>query len=965
MAFIGQRSAAIAQYHACRQVLSIEFGAEPDPATTALYEQVKTGALGKATPVEMTADRAIHDNVDPKGAFGTQVKGQARDALSTTPAQLAPPASTRDWGEAPAIGLFHGRQAELDQLAHWLVIERSRLVTVVGMGGMGKTALAARLTRAVADRFTVVIWRSLLNAPPLVEIIGSWLQLLAGNGLAPATASLDLLLNHLFELLRKRRCLLVLDNAESIMQGEVRAGYYRPGYEGYGQLFQRFGAGNHQSCLLITSREQPHIVARLAQTHATVHTLQLMGLTTEAGASMIKTCGIGGTTTQMARLIDHYSGNPLALMLVAETIQELYAGDLATFLREGAPIFDDIRNVLDEHIARLLPLERDILLWLAIERQPLSTQRLAENLQPPVPHHLLLEALVSLRRRSLLEKTNSAGTFALQNVVTEYVTHFLIEQIAREVEQGELILLKSHALLMAQAKAYVRQAQTRLILQPIADRLRVHFSPTELAACFKALLASLRTMADRRATYAGGNLLNLLLYLDIDPATYDFSQLAVWQADLQRADLPGLNLAQTDLRNSVFAQDFIGCHSLSFAPTGHLLAGGMTNGEIHLWRLADHQLDEVIKAHATRIWAIVFSPDGQMLASGSKDCTVRLWDIHTGQCRHTLSGHTDWVRAVAFHPNGRLVASGGHDQLVRIWDVRSGRTVHVLRNHTGWIMGLAFSPDGARLASAGTDQTVRLWDVETGEEQAVLYEHSACTVPLCFSPDSAILATASYDQTICLWDLSAHAGPNNPARPRILTGHKGAIYVTAFSTDGRYLFSAGHEELIYVWDVATGQRLHLLAGHSREVNALAVHPTGTMLATSETDTSTVYLWEIDAEPRPSHLFYGYRNWANAVAFHPHLPLLASAGPTEKVHLWDALTGQPLQTLRCENDIGLSLAFGSRPDSEDATLARGSTDHSIWVWPIHRQPAADQRAAPLILRTAGEVRAVAFSDGGRQ
>lgn len=975
LAYSGQRSAAIAQYRACRQVLSLELSAEPDPATTALFEQVKTGAMDKVIPVEVTGDQAINDKVNPSGILWTEEKGKERNILSSGPAEFASPPSMRDWGDAPEIGLFQGRQAELNQLAQWLVTEQSRLVTVVGMGGMGKTALAARLTRAIANHFPVVIWRSLLNAPPPVEIIGSWLQLLSGQGVGEATASLDLHLNHLFELLRERRCLLVLDNAESILQGEARAGHFRPGYEGYGQLFQRFGASNHQSCLLITSREQPHIVARLAQTHLTVHTLYLAGLANEAGATLLENCGVSGATAQIEQLIKYYSGNPLALMLVAETIQELYAGDLATFLRDGALIFDDIGDMLDEQVARLLPLERDVLLWLAIERQPLSAQRLTENLQPPVPHRLLLEALGSLRRRSLLEKTNgasryasadSANAFALQNVVTEYLTHFLIEQVSREIEQGQPTFLKSHALLMAQSKEYIRQAQTRLILQPIGERLRARLSPTELAARFKAMLTSLQSMADRRATYAGGNLLNLLLHLGMDPCAYDFSQLAVWQADLQRADLPGLNLAQTDLRKSVFAHDFVGCHTLAFAPTGHLLAGGMTNGEIYLWRPAQYQLDAAIKAHATRIWALAFSPDGQMLASGSKDCTVRLWDADTRQCRHTLVGHTDWVRAVAFHPNGEILASGGHDQTVRVWDVRSGRTVHLLGNQTGWIMGLAFSPDGALLASAGTDQAVRLWDVQTGEERAVLYGHSACTVPLCFSPDGTILATAGYDQTICLWELSALAGANNPA-PRILTGHKGAIYVTAFSPDGRYFFSAGHEDLIYVWNVATGQRLHLLAGHSREVNALAVHPNGVLLATSESDTSTVYLWELDAEPRPSHLFYGYRNWANAVAFHPHLPLLASAGPTEKVHLWDALKGQHLQTFRCENRMGLSLAFGSRPDNEDAFLALGSTDYTVRVWPIPSQPAAGagQSTAPFVLRTAGEVRAVAFSIDGRQ
>ncbi|RIK33516.1 MAG: hypothetical protein DCC55_34775, partial [Chloroflexi bacterium] len=136
LACSGQRSAAIAQYRACRQVLSAEFGAEPDPATTALYEQVKTGALGKAIADDLAHEQAINGKVNPKVTLWIQGKGQERDAFAT-PARLAPPASTRDWGDAPDVSGFCGREAELARLHHWLVDERCRLVTVVGMGGMG------------------------------------------------------------------------------------------------------------------------------------------------------------------------------------------------------------------------------------------------------------------------------------------------------------------------------------------------------------------------------------------------------------------------------------------------------------------------------------------------------------------------------------------------------------------------------------------------------------------------------------------------------------------------------------------------------------------------------------------------------------------------------------------------------------------------------------------------------------
>ena len=64
----------------------------------------------------------------------------------------------------------------------------------------------------------------------------------------------------------------------------------------------------------------------------------------------------------------------LALKIVAETVKDLFGGDLAAFLREEALIFDDIRDVLDQQWDRLTALEQDVLLWLAIERDSIVVQ---------------------------------------------------------------------------------------------------------------------------------------------------------------------------------------------------------------------------------------------------------------------------------------------------------------------------------------------------------------------------------------------------------------------------------------------------------------------------------------------------------------------------------------------------------------------------------------------------------------
>src|SRR5262249_19575852 len=44
-----------------------------------------------------------------------------------------------DWGDAPDVPSFYGREWELDLLSQWVVGERCRVVSVLGQGGIGKS----------------------------------------------------------------------------------------------------------------------------------------------------------------------------------------------------------------------------------------------------------------------------------------------------------------------------------------------------------------------------------------------------------------------------------------------------------------------------------------------------------------------------------------------------------------------------------------------------------------------------------------------------------------------------------------------------------------------------------------------------------------------------------------------------------------------------------------------------------
>ncbi|XGV95174.1 MAG: NB-ARC domain-containing protein [Leptolyngbya sp. BL-A-14] len=858
------------------------------------------------------------------------------------------PTSHQDWGEASDVSVFYGRLAELTTLERWILEDRCRLVGLFGMGGIGKTSLSVRLAKQIQGSFEYVIWRSLRNAPPIRNLLNDLIHFVADQqtqSLLSDTETLDKQILQLLHYLRAHRCLLILDNAETVMQSGDRDGGYQPGYEGYGQLLRCVGETPHQSCLLITSREKPKGLAPKEGDSLPVRSLQLTGLPPAIGRELFSVKGtFSGSAAEWQQLVDHYAGNPLALKIVATAIADFFDGNLAQFLdfsQQGSSVFGDIRDLLGRQVGRLSDLEQQVMFWLAINREPIRFAELQADCQPPVTPAQLLETLTALERRSLIEK--NGNLFTLQPVVMEYITERLIEGVCGEIERvaGEEAegrrqeaegenkltsvagqsstqnsklktqnsklfpppLLQSHALIKAQAKDYVRETQIRLLLRPIADRLLQTRSRAELDRCLMQLLEQLRGQVPHTSGYMGGNVINLL-------------------CQLQRESVDG-QAGDRGMSDRLFSNRTVG--TLRDRDFSHL-----TIWQAYLQKVNLHGTDfsysdlskSVFTETFSQILAVAFSPDGKLLAASDISYEVHLWRVADGKKLLTCKAKDGWAWSVAFSPDNQLFASSANGT-IHLWDVQTGDCVRTLKGYTSRVFSLAFDPTGTYLASGNEDPQVRIWNVATGALTAVLTDHKDEVHSVAFSPDGRFLASGSYDRTIKLWDVSGLQGIGDGGQE--IGEEAGGRRQKGEAEGAGEAGEAGEAD----------ERLESLTQNSlAKRRNHEVAPSELVLLTTIPIPYTPSPTPHPLHPIPLTLtLTGHADWVWSIAFSADGKTLASSSSDRTIKLWDMATQTCIKTLKGHAEAVRSIAFAASTGDRTSgvCLVSGSDDRTVRLW----------------------------------
>ncbi|MBD0344713.1 MAG: hypothetical protein ICV63_07740 [Coleofasciculus sp. Co-bin14] len=414
-----------------------------------------------------------------------------------------------DLDEAPDLENFLGRTQQLHQLEQWIVSYHCKLVAIVGMGGIGKTALALALADRIQPEFECLIWRSLAFAPSLFHLLDSLLYAF-DQTVEQDTRQGIMQLKH---QLQQRRCLLVLDGLEAVVQEKEQL-------EEYGMFLQTLSQTRHQSCMLLTSREPLPGWEANASNSRLVRCVTLPGLQKADALKLLQTGGFTGKELGLSALIRLYSGNPLALKAIAPLIQSIFNGNVAAFLNQNTLVLGDrLQALLKQQFDRLSDSEREIVYWLAIWQEPISLCRLQTHLLPSPDPSVVLTEIAALEQRSLLEKRFSEGepSLTLPPVVMKVVTDQLVEQALGEIGQviqsndiGHFQVLRTHWL----RRPGTDELEGDRILTQLREKLW-HRYGSSLPQVLHQILPLLKEQSPLVVGYIGSNLIALLKQLDL------------------------------------------------------------------------------------------------------------------------------------------------------------------------------------------------------------------------------------------------------------------------------------------------------------------------------------------------------------------------------------------------------------------------------------------------------------------
>lgn len=314
---------------------------------------------------------------------------------------------------APQIINFYARESEVKTLSNWILNQNTRLTSVLGLSGIGKTTLVKMFVDLNLQQFEVIIWRSLKFTKSLELFINDLLNVCQQE----AKETIDDKLKQLLDVFRQKKCLIILDDVHNIFIPGQFAGQYKSEYQDYQNFFTMITETEHQSNVILISQEQ---CAKMECLDEELYPIKCLELSDLDDVAILKGTGLKDEDSWL-KLINLYEGNPVYLKSIAILIKKIFDGEVAEFLAENSLIITkDMQYNFHQLFKRISPIEQQLVLELSKFDRPVSRECLKQSLD--LSSMDLINGLQSLQQRYLVRKIKEDKIlFKLSSVFREYV----------------------------------------------------------------------------------------------------------------------------------------------------------------------------------------------------------------------------------------------------------------------------------------------------------------------------------------------------------------------------------------------------------------------------------------------------------------------------------------------------------------------------------------------------------------
>jgi len=345
---------------------------------------------------------------------------------------------------------FTGREEETRVICEQLQ-KGCRVVAIVGMTGVGKTALAERAIAQLAEDGALPYVRFSLDDRSIgVEFSRGGAALLRELGDEPTLEDQKdpgNLVGHIVSRLQSHPCRLQIDSMERLLKGDEQDGWSEFCDPLWLSLFQRvLSAGQLGSQVILTTQDVPGELEGVGDRFRQLwHCQTLQGLSEQEQLELFRKLGVQDQGDRLKQIGQFYDGHPLVLQVIADEIKqrpfngsveaywerygEEFGGATPARVGDRSRVFRTrVRQRVEQTIESLPQSAKQLLSACSVFRRPVSETfwiEMGEGDDPYVAFDLL-------KGRNLVEYADVAGQASLVRL------HNLIRSVAYGFLKGDL-----------------------------------------------------------------------------------------------------------------------------------------------------------------------------------------------------------------------------------------------------------------------------------------------------------------------------------------------------------------------------------------------------------------------------------------------------------------------------------------------------------------------------------------------